>query len=191
MKVVAINGSPRKGGNTEQLIRMVFRELENEGIDTELIHIGGKPLRSCIACMKCWETVNEQCNFKDDEINEYVQKLTKADGFILASPTYFANVTAELKAFIDRVGMVAKANGDLFQRKVGAAVVAVRRSGEIHVFDSINHLFLIGQMIVVGSLYWNNGHGLSPGDVQNDEEGITIMQNLGKNMAWLLKKLKN
>ena len=190
MKVVAINGSARKGGNTEQLIRMVFKELEKGGIKTELIHIGGKPMRGCIACMKCWETLNEQCSIKDDAINEYIQKVKEADGIILASPTYFANVSSELKAFIDRVGMTAKANNNLFKRKIGAAVVAVRRSGEIHVFNSINHFFLIGEMIVVGSSYWNNGHGMNPGDVQNDEEGIQTMQNLGRNMAWLLKKLK-
>lgn len=190
MKVLAINGSARKDGNTQQLIHMVFQELEKEKIETELIHIGGKPLRGCIACMKCWEGVNERCSIKNDGINEYIQKVKCADGIILASPSYFANVSSELKAFIDRVGMVAKANNDLFKRKVGAAVVAVRRSGEVHVFNSINHLFLIGQMIVVGSSYWNNGRGLNPGDVQNDEEGILTMQNLGKNMAWLLQKLK-
>jgi len=189
MKVVAVNGSARKGGNTEQLIRMVFQELETEGIKTELIHVGGKLLRGCTACKKCWETKNEQCSIKKDAINEYVQKLKDADGVILASPSYFANVSSELKAFIDRVGMVSKANDDLFKRKAAAAVVAVRRSGEIHVFNSINHFFLIGQMIVVGSTYWNNGTGLNPGDVQNDTEGIQTMQNLGKNMAWLLKKL--
>lgn len=189
MKVLAINGSARKGGNTEQLIRMVFGEVEKEGIETELIHIGGKPLRGCIACMKCWESANEQCSIKNDAINEYVQKVKGADGIILGSPSYFANVSAELKAFIDRVGMVAKANGDLFKRKVGAAVVAVRRSGEIHVFNSINHFFLIGQMVVAGSSYWNNGSGLNPGDVQGDKEGIQTMHTLGKNMAWLLKKL--
>ncbi len=189
MKVVAVNGSARKGGNTEQLIRMVFQELETKGIQTELIHVGGKLLRGCTACRKCWEAKNEQCSIKNDAINEYVQKLKEADGVILASPSYFANVSSELKAFIDRVGMVSKANDNLFKRKIGAAVVAVRRSGEIHVFNSINHFFLIGEMIVVGSTYWNNGTGLNPGDVQNDAEGIQTMQNLGKNMAWLLKKL--
>ena len=188
MKVIAFNGSARKGGNTEQLIRMVFKELELEGVETELVHIGGKPVRSCIACMKCWENLNEECNFKDDETNSYIQKVKEANGIILASPTYFANVSAELKAFIDRVGMVARANNDLFKRKIGAAVVAVRRAGSIHVFNSINHFFLIGQMIVVGSSYWNNGIGLLPGDVNNDEEGIQIMQNLGKNMVWLMEK---
>jgi len=189
VKVLAINGSARKSGNTDQLIRFVFEELEKEGIKTELIHIGGKPVRGCRACMQCWENTNEQCAYKDDEINGYVKKVKEAEGLILASPSYFANVSPELKAFIDRVGMVGKANGDLFQKKVGAAVVAVRRSGEVHVFDSINHFFLIGQMIVVGSSYWNNGIGLKPGDVRDDEEGIRTMRTLGRNMAWLLMKL--
>ena len=190
MKVLAINGSARKGGNTEQLIGLVFQELEKEGIKTELIHIGGKLLRGCMACMKCFENKNEECVIKGDDINEYVKKLRSADGIILGSPCYFANVSSEMKAFIDRVGMVSKANGDLFKRKAGAAVVAVRRSGEIHVFNSMNHFFLIGQMIVVGSSYWNNGRGLVPGDVMNDEEGLQTMRILGQNMAWTLKKIR-
>lgn len=188
MKVLAVNGSPRKGGNTESLIKMVFKELEEAGIETELLHIGNKSIHGCTACAKCWENKDEKCVVKGDEVNEYIQKLKEADAVILGSPTYFANMSSELKAFIDRVGMVAKANDDLFKRKLGASVVAVRRSGSVHTFDSINHFFLIGQMIVVGSSYWNNGIGLSPGDVSSDEEGTQVMSNLGKNIAWLLKK---
>lgn len=190
MKVLAVNGSPRKGGNTETLIRTVFEVVENEGIETELIHIGGKIIRGCTACAKCWENKDEKCIVKGDDVNEYIQKVKEADAVILASPTYFANISSELKAFIDRVGMVAKANDDLFKRKLGSAVIAVRRSGSVHAFDSVNHFFLIGQMIVVGSSYWNNGVGMSPGEVKDDSEGMEIMRNLGKNIAWLLKKLK-
>ncbi|MFH1772310.1 MAG: flavodoxin family protein [Candidatus Omnitrophota bacterium] len=191
MKVVAINSSPRIGGNTEQLIKAVFDQLKQENISTELIQIGGQTIRGCLACMKCWEKKDEKCVIEGDKINELIQKLKNADCIILGSPTYFGNVSSELKAFIDRVGMTSRANGDLFKRKLGAAVVAVRRSGAIHVFNSINHFFLIGQMIVVGSNYWNNGFGLNPGDVQNDQEGIQTMKNLGANIVWLLKKLKN
>ena len=189
MKVVAINGSARRSGNTEQLIKMVFKELRKEGIVTESIHIGGKPIRGCTACMKCWKNKNEECVIKDDAVNQYIQKVKESDAIILGSPSYFANVSSELKAFIDRAGMVAKANNDLFKRKLGTAVVVSRRSGEVQVFDAINHFFLIGQMIVVGSSYWNNGIGLNPGDVTSDREGVITMQNLGNNIAWLLKKL--
>ena len=122
-------------------------------------------------------------------VNECIEKMLEADGIILASPTYFADLTPELKALIDRAGFVAKANSEMFRRKVGAAVVAVRRAGSIHVFDSINHFFTISQMIIPGSSYWNMGMGLAEGDVEKDEEGIRTMQILGQNMAWLLKKL--
>lgn len=191
MKVVAINGSPKAQGNTNQLIEKVFDEFKKENIETELIHIANEPLSGCRACMKCWEIKNEKCIFANDIINECVQKAKEADAIILGSPTYFANVSAEMKAFIDRVGMVTQANGNLLKRKLGAAVVAVRRSGEIHTFNSMNHFFLIGEMIVVGSSYWNNGHGKMPGEVQNDQEGMTTMKNLGKNIVWTLKKIND
>jgi multimeric flavodoxin WrbA len=189
MKVIAFNGSARKGGNTEQMIKVVFGELRQAGIDTELVHLGGLQIRSCLACMQCTQNRDEECIFKNDQINDFIQQMKSADGIILASPSYFANVSSELKAFIDRVGLVAKANGDLFRRKLGAAIGVSRRSGEVFVFDAINHFFLINQMIVVGSSYWNNAIGLQPGDVQNDEEGISTMKNLGRNMAWLLQTI--
>jgi multimeric flavodoxin WrbA len=189
MKVVAINGSPRKGGNTSQLIRLALEELEAEGVETELVEPGAKHIKGCIACYKCFENKDGQCSVKDDMLNEIVGKMAAADGIILGSPTYFSNVSSNMKSIIDRAGLVAKANGELFQRKVGAAVVAVRRAGGIHVFNSINHFFLIGQMIVPGSSYWNVGIGREKGEVQNDDEGVNTMRNLGRNMAWLLKKL--
>jgi len=189
MKVVAFNGSPRKEGNTAALIKHVLAELEKEGIETETVQVGGKYIRGCIACAKCFENTDKKCIIDKDIVNECIEKMLEADGIILASPTYFADLTPELKALIDRTGFVAKANNEMFRHKVGAAVVAVRRAGSIHVFDSINHFFTISQMIIPGSSYWNMGMGLNEGDVEKDEEGIRTMQTLGQNMAWLLKKL--
>ena len=188
MKVIAINGSARKDGNTADLVRRVFEALEAEGIETEMIQLAGKTLRGCTACMKCFENKDGRCAVTGDVVNECIEKMTAADGIILASPTYFADISAELKALIDRAGLVSRACDFLFRRKVGAAVIAVRRGGEIHAFDSINHFFLISQMIVPGSSYWNFGFGLKPGDVADDEEGLETMKVLGENMAWLLKK---
>jgi multimeric flavodoxin WrbA len=189
MKVVAFNGSPRKEGNTASLIKHVLAELEKEGIETETVQVGGKSIHGCIACAKCFENKDRRCVIDKDIINECIEKMLEADGIILASPTYFADLTPELKALIDRAGFVAKANSEMFRYKVGAAVVAVRRAGSVHVFDSINHFFTISQMIIPGSSYWNIGIGLAEGDVEKDDEGIRTMQVLGQNMAWLLKKL--
>ncbi len=189
MKVVAFNGSARKDGNTAILVRQVFAELEAEGIETELVQLAGKTIRGCTACGKCRENQNQRCVITSDVVNDCIAKMIEADGIILASPVYFADVTAETKALIDRAGYVSRSNGDLFKRKVGAAVVAVRRAGSVHAFDSINHFFLIGQMIVPGSVYWNMGIGRAAGEVNQDEEGLKTMQTLGQNMAWLLKKI--
>jgi len=189
MKVVAFNGSARKDGNTAILVNVVFQELKKAGIKTELVQLAGKKIRGCTACGKCFENQDRQCAVKGDVANDCIGKMLQADGIILASPTYFADVSTELKALIDRSGFVAKANQDMFKRKVGAGVVAVRRCGAIHAFDTINHFFLINQMIVPGSSYWNIGIGLAPGDVNGDEEGISIMTILGANMAWLMKKI--
>ena len=189
MKVVAFNGSARKDGNTAIMIRQVFSELEKEGIETEMIQFSGQKIQGCIACYKCFENKDQRCAVKTDIANDCIEKMLQADGIILASPTYFADVSSELKALIDRAGLVAKANKDMFARKVGAAVVAVRRGGSIHAFDSMNHFFLISQMIIPGSCYWNMGFGLEKGEVEKDEEGLRTMQILGQNMAWLLKKI--
>lgn len=190
MKVVAINGSARKDGNTAILIRRVFSVLEKEGIETELIQLAGQQIHGCTACGTCRKVQNKQCKIVNDNLNLYIEKMTVADGIILGSPTYFSMVSSEMKALIDRSGFVARANDDLFKRKVGAAVVAVRRAGGIPTFDAINHFFLISQMIVPGSSYWNVGIGLNKGDVEKDEEGLKTMEDLGKNMAWLMKQLK-
>lgn len=189
MKVVAFNGSSRKEGNTASLIKHVFAELEKEGIETEMVQVGGKSIHGCTACTKCFESKDRKCVIDKDIVNDCIEKMFEADGIILASPTYFADLTPEIKALIDRAGFVAIANGSIFKRKVGAAVVAVRRAGAVHAFDSINHFFTISQMIIPGSSYWNIGIGLAEGDVEKDEEGIRTMQVLGQNMAWLLKKL--
>ena len=189
MKVVAFNGSARKDGNTALLIKHVFAALEKEDIETELVQLAGRPLHGCIACYQCFARKDRRCAVSDDAANEFIEKMISADGIIIGSPTYFAAISPEAKALIDRCGMVARANDDLFRRKVGAAVVAVRRGGAIHVFDTINHFFTIGQMIIPGSCYWNVGIGRNIGEVENDDEGVRTMQILGENMAWLLKKL--
>ena len=190
MKVIAFNGSSRKDGNTAILIKRVLQVLEAEGIQTELIQLAGEQIRGCNACRTCYTTKNNRCVIEDDNVNAYIQKMIEADGIILGSPVYFSMMTPELKALIDRTGYVARANKHLFKRKVGAAVVAVRRAGGIPTFDAINHFFLISQMIVPGSSYWNVGFGLKKGDVESDEEGIKTMDDLGRNMAWLIKKLE-
>ncbi len=190
MKVVAFNGSPRPNGNTALLLKAVLKELETEGIETELLQLGGRKIQGCVACMKCFENKNRRCINSSDILNELLEKALAADGILLGSPTYFANVTADVKAFIDRAGFVAIANGGLLKRKVGAAVVAVRRAGATAVFDGINKFFLINQMIVPGSCYWNLGVGRQEQEVQNDEEGLRTMKILGENMAWLLKKME-
>jgi len=189
MKVVAFNGSPRRDGNTSTLIGQVLKELEREGIETEIVHLTG-PIRGCIACLECFEKKDGRCALKEDVVNDCIDKMVEADGIILGSPTHFADLTPELKALIDRAGFVSKANGDMLKHKVGAAVVAVRRAGAIHVFDSINHFFLISQMVIPGSSYWNIGMGLAEKDVEKDPEGLQTMKVLGQNMAWLMKKIK-
>jgi multimeric flavodoxin WrbA len=190
MKVVAFNGSARKDGNTAILLRRVLSVLESEGIQTELIQLAGQQIHGCTACGVCMKLKNRECKIVNDNVNSYIAKMVEADGIILGSPTYFSNMTSEMKALIDRAGFVAIGNDALFQRKVGAAVVAVRRAGAIPTFDAINHFFLISQMIVPGSSYWNVGIGLRPGDVEKDEEGLETMDDLGRNMSWLIKKLK-
>jgi len=190
MKVVAFNGSARKDGNTAILVSTVLKELKKEGIKTELVQLAGKNIRGCTACGKCFERHDKQCVVKTDMLNTCIEKMLDADGIILASPTYFADISANMKALIERAGFVAKANNDMFRHKVGAAVVAVRRGGAIHAFDSMNHFFFISQMIVPGSSYWNVGIGLAPGDVKTDDEGIATMKRLGANMAWLMKKIQ-
>ncbi len=188
MKVVAFNGSPRKEGNTSLAIKTVLQEINKEGIETELIQLGGANIKGCRACYKCFENKNRRCVQKDD-LNGFVEKMTESAGIIIGSPTYFSNVSTEVKALIDRAGLVARANDNLFKRKVGAAVVVARRAGATYVYSSINLFFGIGHMIIPGSSYWNIGFGRNPGEVLKDEEGMTTFRDLGQNVAWLLKKI--
>src|ERR1035437_4784420 len=174
MKVIAFNGSPRKGGNTQLMIEEVFKVLESENIETELFQLGGKLVHGCTACMKCREIQNRRCHIKNDVLNLAIEKMLEADAIILGSPVYFGDVSTEIKALIDVAGYVTRANGHLLARKVGAGVVAVRRAGMLHTFDTINNFFLINQMVVPGSTYWNIGFGREKGDVLNDEEGMKI-----------------
>ena len=189
MKVTAFNGSARKDGNTAIMIKTVLAELEKESIETELVQLAGKNIRGCTACGKCFENKNKKCVVDNDILNVCIGKMLESDGIILGSPTYFADVSTEMKALIDRAGFVARANSDMLRRRVGAAVVAVRRAGSIHAFDTMNHFFQIGQMVIASSIYWNVGIGRAIGEVQQDEEGLKTMQVLGENMAWLLKKI--
>ncbi len=189
MKVVAFNGSARKDGNTAILLNRVLEELVGEGIETELIQFAGEPIAGCIACYKCGKNKDLRCAVNTDKVNDYLAKMQQADGILLGSPTYIADITTSMKAFIERITIVSRANGDMLKRKMGAAVVAVRRAGAIHTFSSLNDFFLINQMIIPGSSYWNIGIGRNPGEVKNDNEGLQTMKTLGQNMAWLLKKI--
>jgi multimeric flavodoxin WrbA len=189
MKVVAFNGSARKKGNTEILLNTVLEELGKEGLETELVHLVPGSLQGCIACYKCFENKDQRCAVDKDALNQYLEKMIAADGVLLGSPTYFSDISAGMKALIERCGMVSRANGDLLKRKAGAGVVAARRAGANHSLSSLNYFFLIGQMIIPGSSYWNVAIGRDPGEVLNDEEGIQTMKTLGQNMAWLLKKM--
>ena len=189
MKVVAINGSARRGGNTAILLGHVLGELAQEGIETELVELAGATIHGCLACRKCSTRKDRRCSQTNDMGNVCIDKMAAADGILLGSPTYVADISPEIKALIDRACLVAGANGGMFRRKVGAAVVAVRRAGAMHAFDALNHFFLISEMIIPGSSYWNIGIGREPGDVEKDEEGIQTMKTLGRNMAWLLKKV--
>ena len=190
MRVVAFNGSARKDGNTAVLLKRVLSILESEGIKTELIQLAGEKIHGCTACRICFETKNQRCVITDDNVNVYIQKMLEADGVILGSPTYFGMMSPEMKALIDRAGFVCRATPDALKYKVGAAVAVCRRAGAMTTFDAINHFFLINQMIVSGSSYWNIGVANKKGEIESDTEALKTMDDLGENMAWLIKKLK-
>lgn len=191
MKVIGINGSSRKDGNTAIAIKKIFNILENAGIETELIQLAGETITGCTGCYGCFINKNNQCINKSDIVNECIEKMHSADGIILGTPVYFTDVTAGMKALIERAGYVSMANKHLFKHKVGVAVTAARRGGAIHAFDTLNHFFQWNQMFIVGSTYWNMLYGREIGEVDNDIEGIANMNNLGENMAILLNKLNN
>ncbi len=189
MRVVAFNGSARADGNTCLLLNFALNEMEAEGIETNLIQMAGSVIQGCTACGKCMENKNMRCAIDADPFNEYFKEISRADGILLGSPVYFSDITAGMKALIERCGFVSRANGGVLRRKAGAGVIAVRRAGSNHALASINYLFLISEMIIPGSSYWNVGIGRERGEVMNDSEGIQTMKTLGKNMAWLLKKI--
>ncbi|AKB48120.1 iron-sulfur flavoprotein [Methanosarcina sp. Kolksee] len=191
MKVIGINGSPRKDGNTAILIQTVFEELTKEGIETELIQLSEKNIGGCKACWACHKNKNKQCVIKDDFFNECFAKMLASDGIILGSPVYSAGVTSQMKALIDRASIVLAGNRGLLKHKVGASVVAARRGGAISAFDTLNNFLHSKEMFLVGSSYWNMAYGNAIGEVEQDQEGIDNMKNLGQNMAWILKKIHN
>lgn len=190
MKVIAINGSPKSSGNTAHAIELVAKELKNEGIETEVIQVGNRVFRGCMACGMCAKNRDEKCVF-DDGINEIIQKMKNADGIILGSPVHYSAVGGTMKSFLDRAFYVAGVNGGLFRHKVGTSIVAVRRSGGLPTFNQLNNFLNYSEMLMPTSNYWNVIHGRAPGEVLQDEEGMQIMRVLGKNMAWLLKLKEN
>jgi multimeric flavodoxin WrbA len=186
LKVVGFNGSARKKGNTACSLNTVFAELKKAGIETEMIHVGKEKIQGCIACYGCVKNKDEACAFKDDPVNEWIQKMKEADGILLGSPVHFSGVAGTMKSFLDRAFFVSSNNGGLFRHKVGASVAAVRRSGGIPTVDTLNHYISYSEMIMPSSNYWNVAHGMKPGEMEQDGEGKQIMEVLGKNMAWIM-----
>lgn len=189
MKVVAVNGSARSGGNTSRLIEKTLGPLRSAGHECVVYELAGKRIEGCTACALCRKEQDRTCHGRDDYGNEVIEAMDSADAIILGSPVYFADVTSEMKALIDRAGYVARGNGNMFARKPGACLVAVRRGGAIHALDTMNHLFMIGEMVLVGSSYWNIGIGGASGAVESDQEGLDTMHRLGENLAWVLERL--
>lgn len=191
MRALAINGSPRKGGNTEALLRKALEPIAAAGHGTDYVQVGGTRIQGCTSCGACGRMRNRRCVMDDDIFNLAFAKALSADAIIVGSPTYFANMTAETAAFLERAGYVALANGGLLRRKIGAAVVAQRRGGAVNVMEAINRTFLINQMVVPGSTYWNFGVGMAPLDVLGDEEGLRNMKDLGEQIAWLFRLMES
>lgn len=191
MKVIGFNGSPNKKGNTACSLNIIFEELENAGIETEMIQVGKKKIQGCTACHDCVKKQNEACSLDGDPVNEWIQKIKAADGILLGSPVHFSGVAGTMKSFLDRAFFVASVNGGLFRNKVGAAVAAVRRSGGISTVDSLNHYLNYSEMVMPSSNYWHVAHGLTPGEMKQDGEGKQIMAVLGKNMAWIMKIIEH
>ncbi|NMC41119.1 MAG: flavodoxin family protein [Bacteroidales bacterium] len=189
MKAVAFNGSPRRGGNTEILLKEVLDVLNSKGIETSMVQVGGQEVRGCIACMKCRKEKDGRCHQNNDFLNSCIGQIREADIILIGSPVYFSDITSETKALMDVAGYALRGTGSPLKRKIGAAVISVRRAGAMHAFDSINHFFLINEMIIPGSSYWNIGLGREKGEVLSDEEGIRTMRTLGENIAWLAEKI--
>lgn len=181
MKVLMLNGSPKANGNTNAALLEVGRTLENEGISYEIFQMGGKPVRDCVGCEQCSE---KGCAFNDDDVNEFIAKAKEADGFVFGTPVYYAHPSGRILSFLDRAFY---AGGAAFRFKPGASVAVARRGGSSASFDCLNKYFGIAQMPVVGSTYWNMVYGRVPGEAGQDLEGMQTMQNLAKNMAWMMK----
>ena len=188
MKVIGINGSARKDGNTAIIVGKVFDELNKEDIETELIQLADYEIQPCRGCFACKGRGN--CVFAKDGFAEIFSRMVEANGILLGSPVYSADVSAKMKAFLERAGVVVATNPGLLRHKVGAAVAAVRRGGGMTTVDTMNHFMLNKEMIVVGSLYWNMVYGKNVGDVINDDEGMANMRNLGENMSFILKRIR-
>ena len=186
MKVIGFNGSPRKNGNTTTLMSYILREIEKDGIETELVQLSAKKIHGCIACYKCFENQDQRCSVKNDAANEYIEKMTQVQGIILGSPSYFQDVTAEMKALIDRAGFVGLANGKMYKNKVGASLCCFRRSGGMHTIETMNHFFLSNEIIIAGRAM---SVARDKGEVEKDEEGIQSAQTLGSKISWIVKKL--
>jgi multimeric flavodoxin WrbA len=189
MKAIAICGSPRKGGNTETLLTTCLDVLQSEGIGVELIPLRKKTVKGCIACTTCHKTKDKTCAIKDDDFHDIFQVMQQADIIVVGSPVYFGSAPSQLIALLDRAGYVSRANGDLFSRKVGGPITVARRAGQNFTYAQLLYWFLINDMIVPGSTYWNVAIGKAPGDVQNDTEAIETVQRFAQNLAWVAKKL--
>lgn len=182
MKVLLVNGSPNPKGCTYTALSEVADTLNKEGIETQIFQIGKKPISGCIACMKCREL--GKCVI-DDIVNEFREPAKDADGFVFGSPVYFASSAGAMTAFMDRA-FYSSDRGSLYL-KPAAAVVSARRAGTTAAFDQMNKYFTISQMPIISSSYWNMVHGFTPEDVRQDLEGLQVMRNLGRNMAWFLR----
>ncbi len=190
MKVLLINGSPKADGCTYTALNEVAKELQNENVETEILHVGTDPVRGCMACFKCFGSKDGMCAFNDDIVNVALEKAKEADAFIFGSPVHFASGSGHITSFLDRFFFAGDQAVGGFRLKLGAAVVSARRGGTTAALDHLNKYFTISNMPVVSSQYWNMVHGMTPEEVKQDLEGMQIMRTLGKNMAWLLKSIE-
>jgi len=189
MKVLGISGSPRPGGNTDILVQLGLEVLAAEGVQTEFVSLADRPIKPCMACRGCVKADGFQCVQEDPAFEGMIERFIAADGILIGTPVYFGSATPQTMALLDRVGFVARMKENFLRRKVGAAIVVARRAGQNFTFAQINYFFLINEMIVPGSTYWNVAFGLQKGDVNSDEEGLATVRTLAANMAWLMKKL--
>lgn len=187
MNVFGIVGSPRKGGNTEILVKEALRTIEEEGLETELITLWDKTIKHCDGCRICKRI--KKCHIVDDDVQPIFDKMVKADGIILASPFYFGSATPQIKALIDRVGYLGMSIGRPFERKIGGPIVVARRAGHNFTIAQLAYFFYIMGMIVPGSSYWNIAFGREKGEVRKDKEALDVIQKFAANIAWLIKKL--